>query len=224
MQGLKYNVDIVLCIDATGSMSSIISKVKTNALKFYEHLEAAMKAKDKSIDRLRVKVIPFRDYYVDGDQAMDESQFFALPDEKEGFSSYVSGIKADGGGDEPENGLEALALAMNSPWTTEGDKRRQVVVIWTDASAHPLEKNASSKPSNYPATMPKNFDGITDMWEGQGPMNHSHKRLVIYAPDANPWTDIATHWENSLHFASRAGEGLTEVDYNSIIDAVAETV
>ena len=31
MQGIKYNVDIVLCIDATGSMSGIIEKVKTNA-------------------------------------------------------------------------------------------------------------------------------------------------------------------------------------------------
>jgi Mg-chelatase subunit ChlD len=34
MQGIKYSVDIVLCIDATGSMSSIIDRVKSNVLKF----------------------------------------------------------------------------------------------------------------------------------------------------------------------------------------------
>ncbi len=224
MQGLKYNVDLVLCIDATGSMSGIINKVKANALKFYEDLSQAMQEKDKAIDLLRVKVIPFRDYYADGDQAMDESQFFTLPDDKASFSTYVSGIKADGGGDEPENGLEALSLAMHSAWTTEGDKRRQVIVVWTDASAHPLEKNAGAKPSTYPSTMPRDFNNLTDVWESQGPMNSSAKRLIIYAPDAQPWTDIANHWEHTIQYASKAGEGLTEVDYRSIIDAIANSV
>lgn len=216
MQGIQYNVDIVLCIDATGSMSGIINKVKANALKFYEDLLAAMQEKDKAIDQLRVKVIPFRDYYVDGDRAMDESPFFALPAEKDGFSSYVSGVTAEGGGDEPENGLEALALAFNSDWA-EGDKRRHIVVVWTDASAHALEKKAGEKPSNYPASMPGNFDELTDL-------NFSAKRLIIYAPDAYPWTDMGNHWEHTLHYPSKAGEGLSEVDYRSIIDAIANSV
>jgi hypothetical protein len=224
MQGIKYNVDIVLCIDATGSMSGIIEKVKANALKFYEDLLHAMQEKDKVIDNLRVKVIPFRDYYVDGDRSMDESPFFALPADKEAFATYLSGVKADGGGDEPENGLEALSLAMNSAWTTEGDKRRQIIVMWTDASAHPLDKNSGAKPSNYPPGMPANFNDLTDVWEGQGPMNFSAKRFIVYAPDANPWTDISNHWENTVHYPSKAGQGLLEVDYRSIIDAIANSV
>lgn len=224
MQGIKYNVDIVLCIDATGSMSGIIEKVKASALKFNDDLAQAMHEKDKSIDNLRVKVIPYRDYYEDGDQAMSESPFYALPEEKGQFASFVNGLKAVGGGDEPENGLEALALAIKSNWTKEGDKKRQVVVIWTDASAHPLEKNSGSKPSNYPSSMPANFNELTDLWEGQGPMNPSAKRLIVYSPDAYPWTDITTHWENALHYASKAGEGMLEVDYSSIIDAVANSI
>ena len=183
-----------------------------------------MQEKDKVIDNLRLKVIPFRDYYEDGDEAMDESSFFALPADKDAFASYVNGISAGGGGDEPENGLEALSLAMHSPWTKEGDKRRQIIVMWTDASAHPLEKNSSSKPSNYPPEMPGNFDELTDAWEGQGPMSHSAKRLIVYAPDAHPWTDISNHWENTVHYPSKAGDGLSEVDYRSIIDAIANSV
>ena len=35
-QGLDYNVDIVMCIDATGSMGPIINDVKANALSFYQ--------------------------------------------------------------------------------------------------------------------------------------------------------------------------------------------
>lgn len=33
-QGLKYNVDIVMCIDCTGSMGDLLDTVKNNALKF----------------------------------------------------------------------------------------------------------------------------------------------------------------------------------------------
>ena len=35
---LKYNVDIAMCIDATGSMQSLLDKVKANALNFYSDL------------------------------------------------------------------------------------------------------------------------------------------------------------------------------------------
>ena len=44
-QGLDYNVDIVMCIDATGSMASIIEDVKSNALSFYQKFVDEMEAK-----------------------------------------------------------------------------------------------------------------------------------------------------------------------------------
>ncbi len=224
MQGLSYHVDIVLCIDATGSMSPIIDKVKENALKFYDDLSMQMKQKSKHIDKLRVKVIAFRDYYVDGHMAMQISPFFNLPEEKADFQTFVSSIQADGGGDEPENGLEALALAIQSDWSKEGDKRRQIIVLWTDASTHPLEFKEDSKPQNYPTTqIPKNFDDLTDLWDGQT-MNRAAKRLILYSPDAYAWTDIANHWENTIQYPSKAGEGLSEIDYQTILDAIANSV
>jgi hypothetical protein len=163
MQGVTYSVDIVLCIDVTGSMQKLIDKVKANALRFYEDLQKVIAEKDKMIDELRGRVIAFRDYYVDGDKAMLESPFFRLPGEQERFAAFVRPLQADGGGDEPETGLEALALAIQSAWSKSGDKRRQLIVMWTDASVHKLEKNAEAKPSNYPQDLPKNFDELTDV-------------------------------------------------------------
>ncbi|GIV38275.1 MAG: hypothetical protein KatS3mg033_0075 [Thermonema sp.] len=223
MQGLHYNVDIVMCIDATGSMSPIIDRVKENALRFYDDLMEVMQQKAKTIDTLRVKVIAFRDFYFDKDKALEMSPFFVLPDEQSRFKSFVDGIVADGGGDEPENGLEALALAIRSEWNKEGDKRRQIIIVWTDASTHPLELHAGAKPQWYPADMPADFDELTDWWEGQY-MSHTAKRLIIYSPDAYAWTDIANHWENTIQYPSKAGEGLSEVDYQTILDAIANSV
>ena len=224
MQGITYSVDIALCIDATGSMGSIVDKVKSNALKFYDDLSKHMLEKGKTIDVLRIRVIAFRDFYVDGDKAIATTDFLTLPQDLDKLSSFVNTIKADGGGDEPENGLEALTLAMKSEWSKIGDKRRQIIVFWTDASAHHLDKNADKKPPNYPSDMPGNFDDITDIWEGQSLMSMSAKRLILYAPDTDPWTDIATHWTNVIHYPSRAGDGLAAVDYQEILNAIANSV
>jgi hypothetical protein len=224
MQGLKYTVDIVFCIDATGSMQGMLDKCKNNALKFDEDLNKLMAAKDKHIDTLRVRVIFYRDFYADGINALSESIFFRLPDERVEFSNFLAKVKADGGGDEPENGLEALALAMKSDWNKEGDRRRQLIVLWTDASAHKLELNNGLKPTNYPTDIPSNIDEFSDLWEGQSHMSPSAKRLLIYAPDAYPWNEIGIHFSNTIHFPSKAGEGLEDVEYSEILNAIANSV
>jgi hypothetical protein len=224
MQGLKYTVDIVMCIDCTGSMSGIIDTVKNNALKFYPDLKRALEAKDKYIDTLRIKVIAYRDYYADGDMAMKETPFLNFPEQQSEFQVAVNNLTAAGGGDEPENGLEALALALKSDWNKSGDKRREIVIMWTDASAHELEK--SGKPSNYPTLLPKNFNELSDWWSGdqEGLVSSLAQRLIIYAPDTYPWSDISNIWENVIHYPSKGGQGLKELDYETILSAIVKSV
>lgn len=223
-QGFTYAVDLVLVIDATGSMSSIIERVKSGALAFHDELGKIMAEKDKHVDELRVRVVVFRDFYARDEDALVASDFFALPGQQEEYARFVSGIRATGGGDEPETSLEALVTAMRSDWTTSGTKRRHVIVVWTDASCHPLEKNAGAKPSNYPSGMPADFDELTDLWDGQEAMNAASKRLVIFSPDAYAWTDIANHWEQTVHYASNAGDGLSDVDYRTILESIVHSV
>ncbi len=225
MQGVTYTVDIALVIDATGSMAGIIDRVKEKALSFYSDLDATMKEKAKFVDQLRIRVVAYRDFYADAaEDSLVASPFFVLPDEAPGFADFVRRIVADGGGDEPETGLEALAEAIRSPWSTGASRRRQVIVVWTDASTHQLERNAGRKPRGYPADAPADFDALTDMWEGQDYVDTNAKRLIVYAPDSYAWSDIGNAWENAVHFPSKAGEGLAEVNYREILDAIAQSV
>jgi hypothetical protein len=222
-RGLSYAVDIVFCIDVTGSMTPILDQVKANALRFYDDVQSNLTAKGKNIDELRVRVVAFRDIVADGDAALQESPFFALPTEQEGFSAFVNGLVAEGGGDAPESGLEAVALAMTSPWTTRGDRRRQVVVVWTDQPAHPLD--ASALPPALGGRVPADFSALTDLWEDpQGPLGSSSKRLILFAPDGPGWSDISSVWENVVHNPSQAGGGLSAVDYGTIIDSIGNSV
>jgi hypothetical protein len=222
-RGLSYAVDIVFCIDVTGSMTPILDAVKANALRFYDDVQDNLTAKGKNVDELRVRVIAFRDFVADGEAALQESPFFRLPAEQAGFSDFVNGLLAQGGGDAPESGLEAVALAVNSPWTNRGDRRRQVVVVWTDQPAHPLDP--TTVPGELRGRVPADFSALTDLWEdAQGPLGASSKRLILFAPDGPGWSDISGVWENVVHHPSQAGGGLSEVDYGTIVDSIGNSV
>ncbi len=222
-RGLSYAVDIVFCIDVTGSMTPIIDAVKANALRFYDDVQTNLTAKGKNVDELRVRVIAFRDFAADGEAALQESPFYRLPAEQSSFSDFVNGLIAEGGGDAPESGLEAVALAINSEWTTRGDRRRQVVVVWTDQPANPLEPAAV--PVELRPRVPADFSALTDLWEDtQGRLGASSKRLILFAPDGPGWSDISAVWENVVHHPSQAGGGLSDVDYGTIVDSIGNSV
>ena len=225
----EYNVDIVMCIDATGSMAPIINKVKENALTFYSKFDEAMEDQDKWVDNLRVKVIVFKDYICDTNP-MVESRFFTLPKDSADFENFVNKIEPTGGGDTPENSLEAISLALKSDWTTNGGRfRRHVIVVFTDAPALPLQERRDCP--GYPAGMPKNLAELGDWWqydeqEGlpfDGTYNSYAGRLIVFAPEASPWTDMKG-WSRYWYMKSKAGTGLAELDMQAVLALLAGSV
>lgn len=222
---ITYNVDMVFCIDATGSMGGVIDMVKRNAVSFYGDVVDAMQKKGKTIDKLRLRMVVFRDYVADGENAMLETDFFDLPEEAADFKECIDGITAFGGGDDPEDGLEALGYAMKSDWNNDGMKKRHVIVLWTDASTHPIGYGKSS--GYYPNGMAESFGELSSWWGNKqmpGYMNQSAKRLLMFASDAEYWNTISDNWDNTIHFPSEAGNGLSEIDYHQIIDAISNTI
>jgi len=222
---MTYNVDLVFCIDCTGSMGDLIDVVKKNALNFYQDVTTVMDQKNKHIDKLRVRVIAFRDYRADGQDAMLVTDFFNLPEQASDFEQCVNSLYADGGGDDPENGLEALAYAIKSKWDTEGMKKRQVIVVWTDAPTHPLGIGKESQ--YYPNGMAQDINELSQWWGGvqqKGFIDNNSKRLVLYAPDEPFWNVISRNWNNVLHFPSTAGDGLSDLEYSQIIDTITNTI
>lgn len=220
-----YNVDMVFCIDATGSMSGIIEMVKQNAINFYYDVSKAMETKGKKINSIRIRLIVFRDYKVDGEDAMLATNFFSLPNDADQFKKYVNAISTFGGGDDQKDGLEALANAMCSSWNIEGKLRRQVIVVWTNAGTHDL--GFGSGVANYPSKMAKDFNELSNWWgDGHniGFMDPNAKRLLLFAPNEAYWNTISDNWDNVLHYPSFAGQGLPDSDYKEILDAIARAI
>ena len=224
-----YNVDLVFCIDATASMTPLIEVVKQNAINFQKDLVSAMELKKKQISQLRIKIIAFRDFLADKSDAIMATGFFTLPQDMDLFVRAVNGISAFGGGDDPEDGLEALAYAMRAKWTPASSeaKTRQVIVVWTDAGTHELGYGSSAP--NYPAEMPKTFAELSLWWPDvaqipQALMDFNSSRLVLFAPNEPYWTTIFNNWENVVHFTAAAGSGLAEANYNEILDTIVNSL
>lgn len=216
----EYCVDIVMCIDATRSMEPIIDEVKRNALSLYESFLDGMELENKSVSALRVKIIAFRDYICDA-QPMVESPFFDLPDQARQLETFLDGIEAIGGGDDPECAFEAIATAMGSDWTTDGQKRRHVVVVFSDAPAVELGERAECP--NYPRNLPKTMRELSAWWEGSSQTRRSAYqplagRLVAFVPRDPSWTQLES-W-NRFTSAYTSGRGCNELDMMTIIDTI----
>jgi hypothetical protein len=222
---MDYGVDLVFCIDATMSMDHILDTVKNNALNFYQDFKAEMDRKHKRVAALRIRIVAFRDYYYDREKAMLVTGFFNLPEQAEEFRACINSIKADGGGDDPEDGLEALAFAMRSDWSSAATKRRHVMVVWSDEGTHEL---GFGKPApNYPRGMAKDFNELTAWWGSKscpGVMDESAKRLIIFAPDKPGWNTISDNWNNVIQYESEAGSGLEDCDYEQILSAICNSI
>ena len=222
---VTYNVDMAFCIDVTGSMDTIIEIVQNNALNLYQDVKNCMEQKGKHVDTLRVRIIAFRDYIADGANAMMVTDFFTLPQDADKLKTSVESLVAKGGGDDPEDGLEALAYAMKSAWNTQSTKKRHVIVLWTDEDAHKLGYGKDS--DYYPNGMASDMCELTAWWGNAaepGFMNQEAKRLVLFAPDKPAWKQISDNWDKVLHYPSEAGMGLKDVEYSQIISVIAQTI
>lgn len=223
-QGSKErNIDIVFCIDGTGSMVGCIDNVKNHAKRFNQELTEALVAANTNITMLRVKVIVFRDYGVDKD-AMEISKFFELPADTDEFEAFVNKIDPHGGGDIPENGLEALYYAMKSDWVTEANDR-QIIVLFTDAEA--LEMGARKGEPGYPADM-VDFAGLETAWvckdSQDTKLRDRLKRMVVFAPVGTIYEQrIAKGFDRVIYEPVTPENGMEEIDFSSIINSIVKS-
>lgn len=231
---VKYDVDLVICIDATGSMYPVLNKVKTNAMNLYSDIIACAKQSKKEIRNIRIRLIIYRDYLADGEYAMVATDFFRFPQDTTQFANMLNSVQAGGGGDIPEDGLEAIAYAIRSDWApkTQGAKRRQIIAVWTDAPTHDIGFGKDS--DYYDDALPQSFEELSAWW-GYAPdyddevqdydyMEYAAKRLVLFAPEDESWQRINNSWDNVIYYPSEAGNGLGEKEYSEIIQLIVNSI
>ncbi len=207
----SLTVDVVMCIDVTGSMSGIINTVKTNAIGFYDAFNTCCENEGIQLVALNTQVIAYRDMNVDSDW-LNVSETYSLPSQRTEFNSFVNALYANGGGDTPESGLEVLETAFGkSDWGADDGYHRQVVILWTDA---PYLVNTST--STYSTVV---LDELEAMWNSLP----SGRRLILFAPygtagcsNGGDWGNL-DGWTNLIH-ETDLSNGFNNFDY--ILEAI----
>jgi hypothetical protein len=199
---ISYDVQVCFVIDCSGSMSSLLPAVQAHALSFEGELRHALAAQQKAVDSIEVRVVGFRgayDHPLPTFEMMD--RFVRLPDEAARFKVFVERIES---GDD-EAGLEALALAIASPWNRTQGKKRHIVVLYTDEPPHDLGRRDVPAPIPLPASL----DALQANWESG--MDRSAKRLVMFTDGSDVWRRVATEWTNTVHLPVASGGSWSDV-------------
>jgi von Willebrand factor type A domain len=117
------NVDIMLIVDATGSMGDEITYLKN------ELLDVLNRADNQITGEMRFSSIFYRDF---GDDYVTKASPFTTT--KATIVNFVSAQSAGGGGDTPEAVEEALKTAMQQSWSTNA--KAKIIFLITDAPSH----------------------------------------------------------------------------------------
>ncbi|MGH7905136.1 MAG: FHA domain-containing protein [Candidatus Binataceae bacterium] len=119
-------VDIVFVMDVTESMQPYIDAVKQNMIAFARDLGANNRD-------YRLGLVTFEDYVVSKYPDCNCAYRNTMTSNVNQFISWVGSLHAGGGGDIPEDQLDALAYASKFPFRPEA---QAILILITDAPPH----------------------------------------------------------------------------------------
>jgi Mg-chelatase subunit ChlD len=124
------SLDLVLCLDATGSMKNDIDSVRRLLIPLLEDMIAEF------VD-FRIGMVLYKDYY---DEYLTQIKPFTR--DFEVFRRTLNAIRPSGGRDIPEAVYEALNEAViKFPWEAES----KLIILIGDAPPHPRQRGKVSK-------------------------------------------------------------------------------
>ena len=119
-------VDIVFVMDVTESMQPYIDAVKQNVISFAHDLQS------NSRD-YRLGLVTFEDYVISAQADCNCAYRDKMTSDVKTFTDWIGSLHAGGGGDIPEDQLDALAYAAKFPFRPEAEG---IIILVTDAPPH----------------------------------------------------------------------------------------
>ena len=129
----KNKADIVIALDATGSMKDDLATLRTEWV-------PKLREQMKSFDQFRIGLLLYRDYGGDYMYRKLPVRYFEFTDDLEQFIKSLNSFRIVGneGGDKPEAVYEALYASLDFyPW--DDDAQRKIILIG-DAEPHPTPR------------------------------------------------------------------------------------
>jgi Mg-chelatase subunit ChlD len=124
--GKKPKVEVVFCLDTTGSMKGLIAGAKAKIWSISNQIVSGKPTPD-----VKIGLVAYRDR---GDEYI--TKVIDLTDDLDAIHGHLFKFQADGGGDEPESVNQALDDAVNKiKWSDDKDTLKLLFLVG-DAPAH----------------------------------------------------------------------------------------
>lgn len=146
-QAEKPKVEVVFCLDTTGSMGGLIEGAKQKIWDISNQI-----ANGKPIPLLKIGLVAYRDR---GDTYV--TQVTELTEDLDAVYGKLRGFQAQGGGDGPESVNQALDDAVNKIKWSEDAKTLRIIFLVGDAPPHMDYKDDVKYPATCQAAVKKNI-------------------------------------------------------------------
>lgn len=151
-------LDLVFCVDLTGSMGGLIASAKQHMARVFESLRAELG------DGLRVAVVGYRDH-CDGAKLLE---VYPLDGDVARVAKSIDGLSVSGGGDAPEAVYSGLQACLGLAWA-KGSYR--VILLVGDAPPHGVGMAGDSFPKEDPTKL--SLDDMANLLEAEGVFVHA---------------------------------------------------
>src|SRR5262245_19808721 len=122
----KPQVEVVFCLDTTGSMGGLIDAAKQKIWSICNQIDGG-----KPTPQVRVGLVAFRDR---GDEYV--TKVFDLTEDLDAIHGHLMGFRAQGGGDFPESVNQALNEAVTKITWSKNKKTLKIIFLVGDAPPH----------------------------------------------------------------------------------------
>jgi len=188
-QGQGRPVDIVFVFDVTESMQPYIDSVKQNVIAFAQDLAANNRD-------YRLGLVTFEDYVVSKEPDCGCPYRTKMTGDVHEFITWVGSLHAGGGGDIPEDQLDALAYASSFAFRPEA---QGILILITDAPNHHAGDGSAHTQHDqaYWDHHPNKNADVTDLTGDQVGAMLKKNGLTLYAVVPPPF--IAPDYAQMVH-------------------------
>lgn len=165
-------VDIVFVMDITESMQPYVDAIKQNVIGFAQDLAANNRD-------YKLGLVTFEDYVVSKFPDCNCAYQSKMTSDVKQFTEWVGSLHAGGGGDIPEDQLDALAYAATFPFRPEAEG---IIILVTDAPPHHAGDGSGNSPHDeaYHDHHPGNNE-VTDLTGDKVAETLRKNSLTLYA-------------------------------------------
>ncbi|MFZ5441182.1 MAG: vWA domain-containing protein [Myxococcota bacterium] len=156
---LLRRLDLVFCVDLTGSMGGLIASARAHVGRVLDALRTELH------DELHVGFVGYRDHSDGPDKLLHVEP---LTSDVERVRRVIDAVKVDGGGDAPEAVYAGLVRCLELPWR-EGSYR--VVILIGDAPPHAVGAPGDAWPHVDPTGL--SLDDMANRMETEGLFVHA---------------------------------------------------